>query len=117
MKILIQGANWIGDAIMSIPAMMKLGWVLPEAEITLHTRRWAEGVFKDARFLNSIISYERSGSLFTDALSQSKVLRQQQFDVGVIFPNSFASAFTSRLARIPHRFGYATEGRRLLLSD
>ena len=116
MKILIQGTNWIGDAIMSVPAMIRLRQAFPNAEITLHTRRWAEGIFKDAEFFNSVVSYERSGSLFSDALSQSRMLRPNQFDVGVVFPNSFVSAFTACLARIPERFGYATEARRLLLT-
>ena len=117
MKILVQGTNWVGDAIMSIPAMRKLRHAAPDAEITLHTREWAEGVFRDVDFLDAIISYARSNSTFTDAISQAKLLRKKHFDAAIIFPNSFVSAFTARLARIPRRFGYATDGRRVLLSD
>ena len=117
MKILVQGTNWVGDAIMSIPAMKNLRRAVPEAEITLHTRAWAEGVFRDVDFVDSIISYERSSSTFTDAISQANLLRKQHFNAAVIFPNSFVPAFIARFARIPRRFGYATEARRLLLSD
>ena len=117
MKIIVRGTNWIGDSVMSIPALRALRQVFPDAEITLHTRSWAEEIFRDAEFIDHLITYDRPQSSFTEVRSQAKVLRQNKFDIAVVFPSSFASALTARLARIPQRIGYSKESRRLLLTD
>ncbi len=116
MKIVVRGANWIGDAVMTIPALRRLRKIFPDAAISLHTRPWAEGVFRDADFIDEIIPIEGRGSV-RSVIDQSRVLRQRNFDLAVLFPNSFESALVARLARIPKRLGYSTEQRGFLLTD
>ncbi len=117
MKILIRGANWIGDAVMTIPAMREMRRLFPDAEITLYTRSWAEGVFRDATFVDRILEIEQTDSRFRGAVNEAKRLREEKFDLAVLFPNSFESAVVLRLAGIPKRYGYARDGRGILLSD
>jgi len=62
MKIVVRGTNWIGDAVMQIPALRELRRVFPAAHITLHTRSWARGIFEDADFLDEILTFERTKS-------------------------------------------------------
>lgn len=117
MKILIVGPNWIGDAVMSISAMRMVRAAFPQAFIALLSRKWAEGVFQDAEFLDELITYDPSSSRIRSALERSRKLKGYSFDIGVLFPNSFESAFTLMLAGIPRRYGYKTDGRGLLLTD
>ena len=117
MKILIKGTNWIGDAVMSIPAMRRIRTAFPDAFIALHTRTWAEGVFQDMELFDEIISYEPAGSKMRTVIEQSTTLRRCSFDAAVLLPNSFESALTTALAGIARRFGYRTDGRRVLLTD
>jgi heptosyltransferase-2 len=117
MRILVRGTNWVGDAVMTIPALMELRRIFPSAEISLLTRSWAEGIFRDAEFFDEIIAFEKSDSKIKDAFEQTKILKENQFDLAVLFPNSFESALVAKLARIPQRFGYAKEARSFLLSD
>jgi heptosyltransferase-2 len=117
MKIVVRGTNWIGDAVMTIPALKELRRIFPAAKITLHTRSWAKGIFQDADFLDEILTFETSGSKFKTAVAQSGNLKKENFDLAVLFTNSFESAFTARLAKISRRFGYAKEGRSFLLSN
>ncbi len=116
MKIVVRGANWIGDAVMTIPALQRLRKMFPDAEISLHTRSWAEGVFRDADFIDEIIPIEGRGSV-RSVIDQSRVLRAMNFDLAILFPNSFESALVARLARIPKRVGYSTEQRGFLITD
>jgi heptosyltransferase-2 len=116
-KILVRGTNWVGDAVMTIPALRALRRIFADAEITLHTRAWAEGIFRDAAFLDRIITFDKTKSKIKDALAQSKELRKHEFDLAVLFPNSFETALVSKLARVPRRFGYAKESRSFLLTD
>src|SRR5258705_5795648 len=117
MRIVVRGTNWIGDAVMSIPALRALRRIFPDASITLHTRAWAVGIFRDADFLDDIITFDASGSALKDVLEQGRVLRKGNFDLAVLFPNSFESALAAKLGRIPTRFGYSSEARRILLTD
>lgn len=117
MKILVRGANWIGDSVMTVPALRALRAAFPSDEITLHTRSWAEGIFRDADFIDRIIAYDRAGSSLNEVLRQARRLRQESFDIAVIFPNSLASAVATRFAGIPKRFGYSKEGRSFVLTD
>ena len=117
MKIVVRGTNWIGDAVMQIPALRALRRVFTDAHITLHTRNWARGIFEDAEFIDELSTFEQGESKIKDALAQAKILKIKQFDLAVLFPNSFESALTAKLARIPKRFGYAKEGRSILLTD
>ena len=117
MKILIRGTNWVGDAVMTIPAMRELRRAFPEAHLALHTRSWAEGIFRDADFLDEIITFDRTGSKVRDAVAQAAALRPRHFELAVLFPNSFESALITKLAWIPRRIGYARDGRSFLLTD
>ncbi len=117
MRILIKGTNWIGDAVMSIPAIKKIRTAFPEAFIALHTRKWAEAVFADSGLFDTVISFEPGGSRMRKVTEQSRELRRYSFDAAVLLPNSFESALTVALAGIPRRFGYRADGRRILLTD
>ena len=136
---MVRGANWVGDAVMTVPALRELRRVLPRAHITLATRAWAEGIFQGADFLDDIlVSVEAGGTalstlrgadfldeiLISDetASAARSVLREargwhaRRFDLAVLFPNAFASALVAALARVPARVGYATQGRGPLLT-
>ncbi|HQX55094.1 MAG TPA: lipopolysaccharide heptosyltransferase II [Pyrinomonadaceae bacterium] len=117
MKILVRGTNWIGDAVMSVPALRELRRIFPDDSITLHTRTWADGLFRDADFLDEIVTYDPAKWRFRDVLDNSNFLKKDAFDLAIILPNSFESAMTSFLTRIPRRIGYNKDLRGLLLTD
>ena len=116
-KILVRGANWVGDAVMTIPACRELRRVYPSAHITLFTRSWAKGIFEDADFINEILTFEKSESKAGDVFANAKIIKERNFDLAVLFPNSFESALTAKLGKIPRRFGYAKDARSFLLTD
>jgi heptosyltransferase-2 len=116
-KILVRGTNWVGDAVMTIPAMRELRRIFPASRITLFTRTWAEGIFRDAEFLDEILTFDKSKSKIKDALAQAKELKKHNFELAVLFPNSFETALVAKIAGISRRFGYAKESRSFLLTD
>jgi heptosyltransferase-2 len=110
MRILVRGTNWIGDAVMTIPASRKLRTLFPGAEITLQTRPWAEEIFRQTHLFDEIIT---PGPLS----HQIRTLRARRFDLALIFPNSFSAAMAIRLGGAKRRFGYGAERRSFLLTD
>ncbi|HXG86242.1 MAG TPA: lipopolysaccharide heptosyltransferase II [Pyrinomonadaceae bacterium] len=117
MKIVARGTNWVGDAVMTIPALRELRRIFPESKITLHTRSWAKGIFEDADFIDEILTFEPEKPAFKTVLAQAKVLQNGAFDLAVILPNSFESALAAKLGNVKKRFGYAKDARSFLLTD
>jgi heptosyltransferase II len=113
MKIVVRGTNWIGDAVMQIPALRFLRSSFPEAEITLCTREWTAPLFRGASFIDHLLPIAQGESVF----AQARRWRKECFDLAVLFTNSTSTALVSKLARTPRRFGYAADGRSILLSD
>lgn len=102
---------------MTIPALRQLRRIFPDAKITIHMRSWAEGIFRDADFIDEILTFDKTKSKVKDTFSQMQLLKEKNFDLAVLFTNSFETALTAKLAKIPRRFGYAKEGRSFLLTD
>jgi heptosyltransferase-2 len=117
MKILVRGTNWIGDAVMSIPALRELRRIFPDAHITLHTRSWADGLFRDASFIDELVTFDKARWAIKDVYDNSQFLKGDNFDLAIIFPNSFEAAITSFLSKVPRRIGYNKDLRGLLLTD
>jgi heptosyltransferase-2 len=117
MKIVVRGTNWIGDAVMTIPALRELRRIFAGAHITLATRGWAEGIFADADFIDEILPFDKANNSFQTVFRQAKIWREKNFDAAVLFTNSFESALAAKLGKVPRRFGYATEKRSFLLTE
>lgn len=113
-RIVVRGTNWVGDAVMTIPALRQLRRLFPDAHITLATRAWAEGLFADADFLDDLQAHEGSG--LRSVVQQVRQWRKGNFDLAVLLPNSLETALVASLARVPMRIGYATDGRQALLT-
>lgn len=113
-RIVVRGTNWVGDAVMTIPALRQLRRLFPNAHITLATRAWAEGLFADSDFLDDLQVHEGSG--LRSVVQQVRQWRKRNFDLAILLPNSLETALVASLARVPLRIGYATDGRQALLT-
>lgn len=102
---------------MTIPALRELRRIFSDAHISLHTRTWAQGIFQDAEFIDRIIPFEVEKPVVKTIHRQARIWQENEFDLAVIFPNSFESALLAKLGRVPRRFGYAKEARSVLLTD
>ncbi|MGD9564234.1 MAG: lipopolysaccharide heptosyltransferase II [Pyrinomonadaceae bacterium] len=116
-RIVVRGTNWLGDAVMSVPALRELSRIFPDAEIVLHTKQTVVGVFDDADFIDRTLAFEKQRSKIRQTVDQADLLGEEEFDLAILLPNSFESALTSKLARIPRRIGYNKDLRGLLLTD
>src|SRR5688572_9107666 len=116
-KILVRSPNWLGDAAMAVPALRELSRIFPDAAITLTTKPGVEGLFEDADFIDRILPLEKRTSRIKQTVEHADRLMQEDFDLAVILPNSFESALSVRMAKIPRRIGYNKDLRGLLLTD
>ena len=115
-RVVVRGTNWVGDAVMTVPALRELRRVLPQAHITLATRSWAEGLFMDADFLDDLLIYDRRPRDLRAVARQVREWRARRFDLALLLQNAFEAALIASAARVPLRIGYATDGRSRLLT-
>jgi heptosyltransferase-2 len=113
-RIVVRGTNWVGDAVMTIPALRQLRSLFPKAHITLATRSWAKGLFSGVEFLDDLQVHDGTG--LRSVVQQVRAWRKRDFELAVLFPNSLETALVASLARVPFRIGYATDGRQSLLT-
>jgi heptosyltransferase-2 len=115
-RVVVRGTNWVGDAVMTVPALRALRQLLPNAHITLATRSWSTGLFDGADFLDDLLIYDRKPGVFMAPLRQAREWRRRSFDLAILFQNAFEAALIARVARVPLRLGYATQHRGFLLT-
>ena len=117
MKILVRATNWIGDAILSLPALRAIAGAFPGASVDVLARPWVSELYARETAIRRIVPLIGRPGLrdFKQKWSQAGVLAAERYDLAVIFPNSFESALLPRLAGIPRIVGYNRDGRRILL--
>lgn len=117
-KILVRAPNWIGDAVMCLPALASLKKLYPKSEITILTKGRATPVFENNPAVKEVMVYEDRGRHkgITGKMRLSKELRERGFELAVLFQNAFDAAFIAFTAGIPERVGYARDLRSRLLT-
>ncbi len=118
-RILVRGPNWLGDAVMCEPALRGLRSLFPDAQIALLVKPTVADLFAGHPSLTRVLTYDTKGhhAGLSGKWGLAGQLRRQGFDLAVLFQNAFEAAFLTFLAGVPRRYGYATDGRSLLLSD
>jgi len=117
-KILIRSTNWIGDAIMTTPAVRTIRQNFPEAHIAILAYPWVADIFQSSPHVDEVIIYHKKGvhKGLRGIWRLSRELAAGQFDTAILLQNAFEAAFIAFLAGIPNRAGYIRDARRLLLT-
>ena len=118
MKILIRATNWVGDAIMALPALRVVRSRFPEAEIAIVGRPSIVDIYRDQNICDQLIPYDPKG-LHMGLSGRERIvveLRGQKFDVALLLQNAFDAAWLAWRANIPERIGYARDRRSFLLT-
>ena len=97
--------NWLGDAVMALPAIRDVRRHFAGQPLAIAARPSIAAVFRAVQGIDRIIVLERG--------NESAQLRG---DIGILFPNSFRSAWMLKKAGVKERWGYRTDFRRPLLT-
>ncbi len=113
-KILVRGVNWIGDAVMTLPALKALRKAYPNSHLSLLVRPGVAAIFEKDPAIDEVILYEERG--MTGKLKLAWRLRRAGFSTAILFQNAFDAALLAFLSGIPERVGYDRDGRGRLLT-
>src|ERR1700736_6055810 len=117
MKILIRATNWVGDAIMALPAIRAIR-NRPDDNVSILARSYVADIYRDQNVADELIIYDHRGKhagMFGRERLASE-LRSRGFDVAILLQNAFDAAWLAWRAGIPQRIGYARDGRSTLLT-
>ena len=117
-RLLVRATNWLGDAVMSIPALREIRRVHAGWHVTILARPWVAELYAGEGFCDELALYDRKaahrGLLGRERLARE--LRARSFDRAILLQNAFDAAWLAWRAGIPERFGYDRDGRGLLLT-
>ena len=112
-RILVRSVNWLGDAVMTTPALHRLRQRFPQSRIELLTPAKLADLWTGHPDLDAVLPFGKEEGL----LSVARRLRANAYDLAILFPNSHRVALEAWLGRIPRRLGITRSGRNLLLTD
>ena len=112
----MRATNWLGDAVMSLPAIRAIRGVFPHAHIAVVARPWVADLYARESSIDCVSPYPSQKS-FGSRRAFAARLRAEGFDGAILLQNAFDAALLAWLAAIPHRIGYNRDGRGWLLTE
>ncbi len=117
-RLLVRAVNWLGDAVLTTPALGAVRAALPQARITVAANPAVAEMLRHHPDVDDVVVYDKRGAHAgpRGMLRMAGALRRGKFDAAILFQNAFDAAWLAFLARIPAREGYARDARTLLLT-
>ena len=117
-KILVRSTNWIGDAVMTTPALGAIRAAFPSSEIVLAANSVVSELMTPHPFCDRVIIYDKNGPHrgLRGFGKFCRLIGRERFDLAILFQNAIEAAIMARLAHIGTRAGYNTDGRGILLT-
>jgi len=117
-RVLVRGTNWIGDVVMTLPALAAVRKTWPEAHLSVLAKPWVSEVYRLSPDADEVIAFKEPGR-HAGAAGKIRLagdLRRHGFDCAILLQNAIEAAILALLAGIPRRAGYNSDGRGLLLT-
>jgi heptosyltransferase-2 len=117
-KLLIRATNWVGDAIMALPALQAVQKRFANAHIAILALPYVAELYEGQGIADELIVYDRKGEHagIRGREKLAALLKQRQFDMALLLQNAFDAAWVAWRAGIPQRIGYNRDGRGILLT-
>lgn len=115
-RVVVLSPNWLGDAAMSLPALADIRRHFADAKLAVAARTGVAPLFGSAPGVDEVIMLADGGGALKRRRSDVDALTAGQFDLAILLPNSFSSAWIVKQAGIRERWGYRANLRRILLT-
>jgi heptosyltransferase-2 len=117
-RIMVRSTNWVGDAVMTTPAMADVRRAFPEAEIVVIANPLVAQLFTCHPDCDRVLVYDKKGphAGMAGLWRFSRALREENFDLAILLQNAIEAAVMAFLAGVPRRVGYRTDARGWLLT-
>ena len=116
--VLVVVPNWLGDAVMALPAIADVRRAMPDARLIVAARGGVADLCAMVPGVDAVLALRWKGSLLAqrDLAHDVEAIGQERPETALLLPNSFASAWLIRRAGVRERWGYASDIRTRLLT-
>jgi heptosyltransferase-2 len=111
-RICVRATNWLGDAVMSLPAVREIRRVFPRAHLAIVARPALCDLYARETSIDQVIAYPRGSRREIQTR-----LRDERIECAILLQNAFDAAWITWRAGIPERIGYNRDARGLLLTQ
>lgn len=118
-KILVRAPNWVGDVVLTTPCLTALRRAFPHAQITVLANPWVLPLLVNHPAIDRTMIIDKGRSLVRSIRELTRIivrLRNEKFDLAVLFQNAFEAAVLASMGGVRYRIGYNTDGRGFLLT-
>ena len=98
-RVMVRATNWLGDAVMSLPAIRAIRWIFPHAHIAVVARPWVADLYARETSIDRVIPYPPRKGLGARR-EFAAAIRQERFDCAILLQNAFDTALIAWLARL-----------------
>jgi heptosyltransferase-2 len=116
--VVVIAPNWLGDAVMALPAIADIRRHFADAQLTIAARPTVAPLFSMVEGIDHVVTLPGGGGLraLFGWKDDARALHEGRFELAILLPNSFATALIAKNAQIQERWGYAADGRGRLLT-
>ena len=107
-RVILRAPNWLGDVVLSLPAVRDVRRAFPQARLSVLARPSVALLYEAVPEVDAVL--EAAG------MRKEIAVLRTGFDLAILLTNSMGTALAARAAGVPERWGFATQGRRLLLT-
>jgi heptosyltransferase II len=112
-RVLVRTPNWLGDAVIAVPALRQLRRLFAKAHVAIISKRSIAAVYEGEGLADEIFLTE--GVSPFAFIRETARLRRTPWDLAVLLQNAMSAALFARAAGARNVAGYPTDGRRILL--
>jgi heptosyltransferase-2 len=118
-RILVRTTNWVGDLVMTTPAIEAVRMNFPDSTLAVLARPWVTPLLENHPAVDHVLPLKTGNgyvSHMVEVIKTASLLRKMKFDLAIIFQNAFEAALLAYFGGVRFRIGYNTDGRGFLLS-
>lgn len=117
-RLVVVAPNWLGDAVMALPAVADVRRHYPSAHLAVAARAPVAPLFAMVQGVDEVITLPGRGGVraLSSWQDDAAVLASGHFDAALLLPNSFAAGLVASKSGIAERWGFATDWRARFLT-
>lgn len=118
-RIIVRMPNWLGDAVMGTPILLDIRKAMPDAQITVMCKEPLGDLFHGNPAIDEIFTFKIPNTFYYKLEHRDLIarLKEGRYDIGILLPNSFTSAWWFFRGGVKRRIGFKSDGRSFLLTD
>jgi heptosyltransferase-2 len=115
-RFVVFAPNWLGDAVMALPAIADLRRAAAGASVAIAAQPAIAPLFSLVPGIDDVVVLDAKKGRESSSLVSRENDPRPLFDIAILLPNSFSVALRAWRAGVPERWGYRTDWRRPLLT-